>query len=166
MPGTLSLLTELLPVETKIRDEFPGHISRGEFGKGITVLYLRCTYCTLVTETSMILSLPDLKELSVEDCGDIAEEPLPTYSVILQRGPLNSLELLRYVGERFRCLLPPHAPRPSRFLELECDLQDISANFLDAWNMLFTRDGFILLLGNRSRIWAGRTNDSRQNFLY
>jgi hypothetical protein len=41
----------------------------------------------------MILSLPDLKELSVEECPDTMEGPLPTYSVTPQRGPLDSLEL-------------------------------------------------------------------------
>jgi hypothetical protein len=84
--------------ETEIPEEFPGHISHGEFGKGITTLYLQYTYCTLVTVTSMILSLPDLKRLCVEECQDIEEEPLPAYSVAPQRGPLDSLELLGYVG--------------------------------------------------------------------
>ena len=34
MLGTLSSLTELSLVKTEIPDELPGHISRGEFGKG------------------------------------------------------------------------------------------------------------------------------------
>jgi hypothetical protein len=84
-------------IRNEIPDELPGHISRGAFGKGITALYLRCAYCTLATMTSMILSLPDLQELSIE-CQDMAEEPLPTYSVTPQREPLDSLELLGYVG--------------------------------------------------------------------
>jgi hypothetical protein len=97
MLETLSSLTELSLEETEIPDELPGHISRGEFGKGITALYLHHTYCTLATMTSMILSLPDLKELTV-DCEDTPEEPPLTDSVTSQRGPLDSLELHGYVG--------------------------------------------------------------------
>ena len=41
----------------------------------------------------MILSLPDLKKLCVERCGDVPEEPHPTYSVTPERGPLDSLKL-------------------------------------------------------------------------
>jgi hypothetical protein len=69
MLETLSSLTELSLDKTEIPDELPGHISRGEFGKGITTLYLHYTYCTLVTMASTILSLPDLKELTVEVQG-------------------------------------------------------------------------------------------------
>ena len=43
----------------------------------------------------MILSLPDLKKLCVERCGDVLEEPHPTYSVTPERGPLDSLKLYR-----------------------------------------------------------------------
>ena len=46
----------------------------------------------------MILSLPDLKELSIEDYSATLEQPLPTYSVIPQGEPLNSLELHGNVG--------------------------------------------------------------------
>ena len=98
----LSSLTTLLVSETEIPDELPGHISRGELGKGITTLYLCFSHCTVTTLASMILSLPDLKELSVEYCGVTLEEPLPAYSATPQRGPLNSLELHGYmegVGE-------------------------------------------------------------------
>jgi hypothetical protein len=95
--GTLSSLTTLSMYAADIPDELPDLISRGAFGKGITALYLRYAYCTLATMTSMILSLPDLKELSVE-CGTAPEEPSITGSVMPQRGPLDSLELLGYVG--------------------------------------------------------------------
>ena len=47
----------------------------------------------------MILSLPDLKELSIKHCCVTPEEPLPTHSFTPQRGPLNSLELRRDIGE-------------------------------------------------------------------
>jgi hypothetical protein len=97
MLGTLSSLTTLSIYAAEIPDELPGHISCGEFGKGIAVLYLCYPYCTLATMVSMILSLPNLKELSVQ-CGVMPEEPPLTYSVTPQRGPLDSLELHGYVG--------------------------------------------------------------------
>ena len=96
--GSLSSLTALSIHRVKIPDEFPGHILRGEFGKGITALHLCTPYSTLATLTSMILSLPDLKELGIEDCDNVPEGPLPTYSVTPQRGPLDSLKLLGHVG--------------------------------------------------------------------
>jgi len=95
--GSLSSLTTLSMYATGIPDELPGHIWRGEFGKGITTVHLRLPHCTLLTLTSMILSLPNLKELCVERCRDMPEEPPPTYSVTHQRGPLNSLKLFEGV---------------------------------------------------------------------
>jgi len=93
MLRSLSLLTTLSMFATQIPDELPGHISRGEFGKGITTLDLCLPYCTLATLASMILSLPDLKKLRVEDRAVTPEGPPPTHSVTPQRGPLDSLEL-------------------------------------------------------------------------
>ena len=98
MLGSLSSLTALSIHETKIPDELPGHISRGEFGKGITGLDLCLTYCTLVTLASMVLLLPDLKELHIEYCEGVPGGPLPTYSVAPRGGPLDSLELLGHTG--------------------------------------------------------------------
>jgi len=91
--GSLSSLTTLSMYATGIPDELPGHIWRGEFGKGITTVHLRLPHCTLPTLISMILSLPNLKKLCVERCGDMPEETPPTYSVTPERGPLNSLKL-------------------------------------------------------------------------
>jgi len=91
--GSLSSLTALSMFKVEIPDEFPGHLSRGEFGKGITTLYLRSLSSTVETLTLMILSLPNLKELHIEDCEDVPEGPLPTYPATPQRGPLDSLEL-------------------------------------------------------------------------
>jgi len=91
--GSLSSLTKLSMYRIKIPDEFPGHISRGEFGKGITTLDLCSPRCALATLTSMILSLSDLKEVRLEDCDATPEGPPPTYSVTPQRGPLDSLKL-------------------------------------------------------------------------
>jgi len=99
MLGNLSSLTGLSLYQTEIPDEFPGHISRGEFGKGITTLHFWFPYCTVATITSIILSLPDLKELSVQAFGLTSEEPLPTYSVTSRREPLHSLELQGNVDE-------------------------------------------------------------------
>jgi hypothetical protein len=95
---TLSSLTTLSMHWVDIPDELPGHISRGDFGKGITALHLHATYSTLATVTSMILSLPDLRELSINDCSHVPEKPHPTYSVTPQMGPFNSLDLYGVVG--------------------------------------------------------------------
>ena len=89
----LTSLRELVTARTEIPDELPGHISRGEFGKGITSLCLWSPRCTLATMASMILSLPNLKELSIDDDRVASEEPLPTHSVASQRKQLDSLEL-------------------------------------------------------------------------
>ena len=89
----LSSLRELVIEKTDIPDELLDHISCGEFGKGITTLYLRFPPCTHATMASMILSLPNLKELRVDDNGDMSEEPLPAPSVTLQRRKLDSLYL-------------------------------------------------------------------------
>jgi len=98
MLGTLSLLTTLWVDETEIPDELPGHISRGVFGKGITTLYLHSPRCTLTTIISMILSLPDLKELGVEGWTATSGEPPPTYSATPRGRLLHSLELEGDVG--------------------------------------------------------------------
>ena len=93
MLGSLSSLTALSMYRIEIPDEFPGHISHGEFGKRITTLDLHSLHCRLPTLTSMIPSLPNLKELRVGYCRTTPEGPLPTYSVTPQSGPLDSLEL-------------------------------------------------------------------------
>jgi len=93
MLESLSSLTTVEIFATEIPDELPGHISRGESGKRITSLDLCVPYCTFVTLTSMILSLPNLKELRVGECDAVSEGPLPTYSVTPQSRPLDSLEL-------------------------------------------------------------------------
>ena len=93
MLGSLNSLTALSIFTTQIPDELPGHISRGEFGKGITALDLCIPYCTFATLISTILSLPDLEELCVGECEAVPEGPLPTYPVTPQRRPLDFLEL-------------------------------------------------------------------------
>jgi len=98
MLGSFSSLTALSIYRTNILDELPGPISRGELGKGITTLNLHYLNYMFSTLTSMILLLPDLKELHIEDCDGVPGGPLPTYSVAPQRGPLDSLELLGRMG--------------------------------------------------------------------
>jgi len=93
MLESLSSLTALSMYATEIPEELPGHISRGEFRNGITALCLRFPSDTFETMTSMILSLPNLKELCVEHYQVIPEGPLPTHPVTPQRPPLDSLEL-------------------------------------------------------------------------
>ena len=58
-------LTTLMIHASVIPDELPGQISRGEFGRGITTLYILYPFCLLSVTVSLILSLPDLKELAV-----------------------------------------------------------------------------------------------------
>ena len=98
MLESLSSLTALSMDATEIPDELPGRISRGEFGNGITALHLGISSYAPATMTSMILSLPNLKELRVEHCQVIPVGPLPTHSVTPQRPPLNSLELWGWWG--------------------------------------------------------------------
>jgi len=93
MLGSLSSLTTLSMHTTEIPDDFPDYASCGDFGKRITALHLYFPDCAFGTMISMILSLPNLKELCIEDYGGTPEEPLPTYSVTPEREPLNSLKL-------------------------------------------------------------------------
>jgi len=98
MLGSLSSLTTLSMYGIEIPDEFPGHISRGEFGKGITTLDLYLPYCPSWTLASTILSLPDLKELCLEDFIESREIMMPNEPLSTQRGPLESLELRGDMG--------------------------------------------------------------------
>jgi len=98
MLGSLVSLTSLSMFATQIPDELPGHISRGEFGKGITALYLGFPYGSLETLMSMIHSLPDLKELCAEHCVDTSKELLPTHPITPLRRPLDWLKLRGNLG--------------------------------------------------------------------
>jgi len=93
MLESLSSLTTLSIDATEIPDELPGRISRGEFGNGITALCLSLSSYTPTTMTSMILSLPNLKEVYIQDWEVMPEGPLPTHPVTPQRRPLDFLEL-------------------------------------------------------------------------
>ena len=81
-----------------IPDELAGQISRGEFGGGITALAIRCPRCDLSTITSMILSLPDLKTVSVTLDKGFPRQPLST-SIAPQRRSLEFLRLSLYANE-------------------------------------------------------------------
>ena len=94
----LTSLRELTISETEIPEGLLGHISRGEFGKEIETLYLWFPHCTLAAVASMILSLPDLQELGVDDGGVTSEDPFPTHSVTLRRRKLDLLQLYENVN--------------------------------------------------------------------
>jgi len=132
--GSLSSLTTFSTYGVEIPDELPGHISRGEFGKRITALHLCTPYSTLATLTSMILSLPDLKELRVADCEDTPEGPLPICPVTPQRGPLESLKLRKYVGGIGEALAKSRLT--SRRLTLDVDITGIEQLLLRSSGMV------------------------------
>ena len=76
-----------------VPDQLVGPISRGEFGRGITALYLRHPHCDLSTITSIVVSLPNLKKLTVVFNGMGSGQPSSIPSVEPQRLPLDLLEL-------------------------------------------------------------------------
>jgi len=121
---SLGSLTELWVSETRIPDELPGQILRGELGKGITVLRLWWTSCTLATMTSVIFSLPNLKVLSIIDPRVGLEGPPQFHPVTSQRTPLDSLQLwgknMRGVGK-----VLAKSGFTSRRLSLDIDLSGV-----------------------------------------
>ena len=134
MLGSLSSLAALSMYRIGIPDEFPGHISRGEFGKGIITLDLCVPYCRLPTLTSMILSLPNLKELRVKHCRAKPEGALPTYSVAPQRGPLDRLELLGHADGIGEALAKYRLT--SRHLSLDAGIKNIEQLLLLSLEMV------------------------------
>ena len=86
-------LTTLSVYRSMIPDELLGHISRGEFGRGITALYLEYPQCELSTIISMILSLPDLRKLVAKSGGTTSSQQPSTSSVAPCRGPFDLLGL-------------------------------------------------------------------------
>ena len=87
-----------------IPDELPGQILRGEFGRGIITLSLRVPRCDLSTTTSMILSLPDLKNLTVI-LGKTTSTRLTSTSITPQRRQLDMLELYLFANEVAEALI-------------------------------------------------------------
>jgi len=90
---SLCSLIELCVSWTDIPVELPGQISRGEIGKGITILRLHRTSCTLATTMSIVLSFPNLEVLYILDSGAGSEGPRRSRPVASQRAPLDSLKL-------------------------------------------------------------------------
>ena len=123
MLGSLGSLAALSMHRIKIPDEFPSHISRGEFGKWIITLDLLSLHCRLPTLVSIILSFPNLKELRIKYYWATPEGPLPTYPVTPERGPLDTLELLKHADETGEALAKSRLT--SRYLSLDGDITKI-----------------------------------------
>ena len=88
-----------------IPDKLPGQILCGEFGRGILNLSLRLPRCSgFSTAASMILSLPDLKKLSVTFNKKPPIQPLST-PIAPQRRSLDLLELYLYSNEVAEALI-------------------------------------------------------------
>ena len=101
----LCSLTTLEVNRCAISDELPGQILRGEFGRGITKLCLWIPDCNLSTIASMILSLPDLKKVTVTAASEKpSKQPLST-SIPPQRRSLDLLELYSYSNEVAEALI-------------------------------------------------------------
>ena len=91
-----SSLTTLRLCYTEITGEMLEHVSHGELGRRITVLYLelQSPQCSLSMVIFMILSFSNLQELWISDYGIVeCREELPTYHVLPQSGSLNMLNL-------------------------------------------------------------------------
>ena len=95
---SFSSLRTLWIENTEIPSELLGHISRGEFGKGITSLHLLCPRCSFSTITSIILSLPDLKNLVVDLFGTKSGDSSLPHPISPHRRRLNVLELYQCTG--------------------------------------------------------------------
>ena len=101
----LCSLTTLEVNRCAISDGLPGQILRGEFDRGITKLCLRFPYCNLSTIASMILSLPDLKKVTVTAASEKpSRQPLST-SIAPQGRSLDLLELYSYSNEVAEALI-------------------------------------------------------------
>ena len=88
-----------------IPDKLPGQILCGEFGRGILNLSLRLPRCSsFSTAASMILSLPDLKKLSVTFNKKPPIQPLST-PIAPQRRSLDLLELYLYSNDVAEALI-------------------------------------------------------------
>lgn len=91
--------------ECAIPDELVGQILRGEFGGGITTLSIRRVQrCDLSTIIPMILSLPNLKNLTVWADETRSRQPPPT-SVVSQTRSVNVLKLYFYANEIAEALI-------------------------------------------------------------
>lgn len=89
----LTSLTTLYVSHTEIPDGLQDHILRGELGSKITTLEFFFPVCTHATMMSIILSLPNLKNLSLQGNRLTSEEPLSIHPVASRSGPLDRLQL-------------------------------------------------------------------------
>ena len=69
-------------------DEVAVPVSLGEFGKGITHLALHCMVKSFAGITSLVFSLPNLKELAIDDVDFWTDKPPSIIPDTSQRGPL------------------------------------------------------------------------------
>lgn len=90
-------LTTLLIYEFMIPDELLGQISRGEFGRGIAAVHIWYPRCALSMIMSVILSLPDLKHLSVS-LKEMALGQPSSMSSVAPRRLLDWLELWQHTS--------------------------------------------------------------------
>jgi len=116
-------LTILFFFETGIPDELPGLILRGEFGKGITALYIWSSFGPLATTMSTILSLPSLKKLWIKDHKTTSGEPLSTHPATPPGRPLDSLILQGRISGVAESLTKSRVI--SRHLSLDMDVAGI-----------------------------------------
>ena len=103
LKGFCSLKT-LKMFECAIPAGLADQISRGEFGGGITTLSLQFLRCRLSTITSVILSLSNLKNLTVTLYETPSGQPLST-SIAPPRRSLDRLELRLYANEVAEALI-------------------------------------------------------------
>ena len=118
-----SSLRTLWVYKTEIPSELLGHILRGEVGKGITTLHLWSPRCPLSTTASIILSLPDLENLTVGFCNTKLGGPPSTHTISPQRQQLNELELCSCSGEIADVLI--QSQFSFRYLSLAIDIPGI-----------------------------------------
>lgn len=116
---SFSSLRVLWMNSTEIPSELLGHISRGEFGKGITTLSLWSPHCAFSTIASIIVSLPDLKKLAVQLLGTKSGDPSSAHPISPLRRRLNVLKLYGSAGGVASVLI--QSQFTFRYLRLEID---------------------------------------------
>ena len=108
----------------EITDEMAESIQSGRFGEGVTTLHVWSPICSISTVISMILSLPNLQRLFIENKGNMSGEAPPTYHATSRREPLTMLTLHGDVGEAVKALAESHFV--SRRLSLSLDAETLS----------------------------------------
>ena len=93
-----SSLMRLWTYETEFPEEVLEYISNGGLGKNIIGLSLWSPRCSLTTAISMILTFPKLRNLVVDTFTTASTKALPAHSIMPQRRPLDSLQVVRNVA--------------------------------------------------------------------